>query len=305
MSSSPGVQPPSILWLEVTNGCNLVCGHCYSDSGPGTSRRDTLLPEHYRKAIAEAANLGFERVQFIGGEPLLYKPLPDLLRHCTQYAFRALELYTNLTFLPGPVLDALVDVHGVSVATSVYSHHADVHDTITGVDGSWRATIANIERLISRGVAVGATCVEMEQNAGHYDDLRAFLLARGVSSIGHDRVRRVGRAAQLTPVELTELCGACAGMTACLSFDGFVYPCIMARSLPLGSILERSLADILASEGARTIRKRIAQACVPAVPDCGPQAACNPIYCGPQGNCGPDRSAIVPWSPRARTLPTV
>ena len=57
------------LWLELTNRCNLRCGHCYTDSHPGSGHRDRLTTEDLESVLRQAYALGCRSVQFIGGEP--------------------------------------------------------------------------------------------------------------------------------------------------------------------------------------------------------------------------------------------
>lgn len=72
------VGPLDFLWLELTNGCNLACKHCYAESGPGADTDDVLGVEKWLELIDEARELGCRQVQFIGGEPTLCRDLPRL-----------------------------------------------------------------------------------------------------------------------------------------------------------------------------------------------------------------------------------
>ena len=44
-----------MIWVEVTNGCNLNCSHCYSDSFPGSHVRDKLTHDDYLRIVDEAS----------------------------------------------------------------------------------------------------------------------------------------------------------------------------------------------------------------------------------------------------------
>ena len=67
------------LWLELTNRCNLRCVHCYTDSHPGSGHRDRLTTEDLESVLRQAYALGCRSVQFIGGEPQLYRDFRRLL----------------------------------------------------------------------------------------------------------------------------------------------------------------------------------------------------------------------------------
>jgi uncharacterized radical SAM superfamily Fe-S cluster-containing enzyme len=87
-----------LLWLEVTGRCNLRCTHCYADSSPDVKLDQGLGPADWIRIIDEAADLGCQRVQFIGGEPMLHPILPSLVAAARARAFEHIEIYTNGTF---------------------------------------------------------------------------------------------------------------------------------------------------------------------------------------------------------------
>ena len=66
-----------ILQIHPTRRCNLRCLHCYSRSGP--EQRQQLDQTLLEGAIADASAFGYDVVSFSGGEPLVYRPLVNLL----------------------------------------------------------------------------------------------------------------------------------------------------------------------------------------------------------------------------------
>jgi MoaA/NifB/PqqE/SkfB family radical SAM enzyme len=71
----------SFLWLEITAKCNLLCTHCYADSGPRGDLHGNMTYSDWTRVIDEAAELGCPSVQFIGGEPTIHPRLADLVDH--------------------------------------------------------------------------------------------------------------------------------------------------------------------------------------------------------------------------------
>jgi MoaA/NifB/PqqE/SkfB family radical SAM enzyme len=57
---------PSFLELEIAQFCQLRCAHCYSNSGPDAGR-GTMTLDDWERLMDQAAALGVETVQFIGG----------------------------------------------------------------------------------------------------------------------------------------------------------------------------------------------------------------------------------------------
>jgi len=88
-----------LLWLELTAGCNLNCGHCYAESSPSRVGEQHLASDLYIKIIADAAQLGCQRIQFIGGEPTLHNDLPRFLRAAQSARIPHIEVFTNGTRL--------------------------------------------------------------------------------------------------------------------------------------------------------------------------------------------------------------
>src|SRR5215208_1447118 len=71
-----------ILQIHPTRRCNLRCMHCYSSSGP--EERAELDLTLLREAVTDASNEGYTVAGISGGEPLLYKPLSQLLQHARE-----------------------------------------------------------------------------------------------------------------------------------------------------------------------------------------------------------------------------
>jgi len=85
------------LWLEITPKCNLGCVHCYADSHPNRPLRESLQFEDWCSIIDEAAQMGCNRLQFIGGEPTLHPDLATLIKYSKKCGIPNLEVYTNGT----------------------------------------------------------------------------------------------------------------------------------------------------------------------------------------------------------------
>jgi pyrroloquinoline quinone biosynthesis protein E len=106
--------------------------HCPYCSNPTQARNDReLSADEWTRVIREAAALGVLQIGFSGGEPLVRRDLPDLVR-----AAREANLYTNL-ITSGIGLDddrmrALHDAGLDSVQLSFQSDNTDLADEIAG-----------------------------------------------------------------------------------------------------------------------------------------------------------------------------
>lgn len=266
------------IWLELTDHCNLQCIHCYAAAERGG--RAPVDLSLFLKAIAEAAELGAEWIQLIGGEPLLC-PRTDwtaLIRAARTAKYATIEIFTNGTLI-GEADARTFAGEGVQAAISLYSCRAEIHDTITRCPGSFGRTVRAIELLRARGVPVRIGLVVMKQNRSTESETLEWLRARfGDIPVSTDVVRctSCGRAESdlLTPDLLRRSIRAtpefpsisrscylrnrggqfCYQDAACVHPDGTVYPCVMDRNHLLGSLHERSLRQMVAGAPAQQVR---------------------------------------------------
>jgi len=74
-------RPLRSLRVSVTDRCNLRCQYCMPEAEYTWLPRETLLTfEEIQRLVAVFADLGVDKVRLTGGEPLLRRDLPDLVR---------------------------------------------------------------------------------------------------------------------------------------------------------------------------------------------------------------------------------
>ncbi len=120
---------PYALLAEITYRCPLHCPYCSNPTQAGSDQE--LTTNEWTRVIREAAGLGVLQIGFSGGEPLVRRDLPGLVR-----AAREANLYTNL-ITSGIGLDddrvgALRDAGLDSIQLSFQSDNADLADEIAG-----------------------------------------------------------------------------------------------------------------------------------------------------------------------------
>ena len=93
--------------VSVVGGCNLSCAFCHNEGAPTKGTIDIEVAE---KAIAAAVAVGFDRVQFTGGEPLLRRDIGDFVRMARRQV-QDVGVTTNGTYL----LRALDDLVGANI----------------------------------------------------------------------------------------------------------------------------------------------------------------------------------------------
>ena len=90
-------RPLRSLRISVTDRCNLRCQYCMPEADYVWLPRETLLTFEEISGLTHAFTaLGVDRVRITGGEPLLRRDLPALVRRLAATAgVRDLALTTN------------------------------------------------------------------------------------------------------------------------------------------------------------------------------------------------------------------
>lgn len=216
--------------------------------------------ELVESVVADAARLGYRRIQLTGGDPLISPTFLRAARAVHAAGVPILEVYTNGLGLRDELLDELVTLEA-ALAFSFYSSEPAIHDAITRTPGSSERTLRAIDRTVERGLPVRASIVVTASNAATVASTVEALEAHGVPEgaiavIGEHSVGR-GRYAEPTePSSASERSAARAHATTAGDFagklavasDGSVLPCIFARDLPLGNVRSASLHDIVTAK---------------------------------------------------------
>jgi MoaA/NifB/PqqE/SkfB family radical SAM enzyme len=117
---------PRNLFITLTANCNLRCKACNygRDFMPG----HTLPLQIVKDLLDDAKTLGFERVRLYGGEPLLHKDLPEIVRHCSQLGL-GFWMTTNGILLKQKI-DALVDAGLNRLSVGFYGTGEEYNDYV-------------------------------------------------------------------------------------------------------------------------------------------------------------------------------
>jgi radical SAM protein with 4Fe4S-binding SPASM domain len=190
--STEYITPVRVL-LELTSSCNLNCVHCYGDYG--SPLEDELDINQIIALLSQLHELGTEGLNITGGETLLRKDLLEILDFC--YGKFSFSLLTNGTLIDDEFCEKFSHYKNSPIQISLYGCDTEVHDTITGVPGSYQKTIEGIKRLISHNVYV---IVAYLYRGGNPDDVREmaqFCSDLGVSMLRVGSFVKLGRGKDL------------------------------------------------------------------------------------------------------------
>jgi GTP 3',8-cyclase len=124
------------LRISVTDRCNFRCFYCLPNGEPSLARKDTILTFEEIEYLADIfVSLGIEKIRLTGGEPLIRKDVPRLVRRLSRLKpqLRDLALTTNGFDFPRHAAD-LKEAGLDRVTLSLDSLDRDKFTEITGVD---------------------------------------------------------------------------------------------------------------------------------------------------------------------------
>lgn len=145
-------QIPFTANIEITDRCNLECKHCYR------SQESLTLwnVENFENTLIKLKEMGTLHIVFAGSEPLMHPNIVEFIELVAKYGF-VLTLQSNVTLLNDKVLDALKKCTVKMIFASLYTDKPEIHDKITGCEGSYKKTISAIKTLRENGFVVRAS----------------------------------------------------------------------------------------------------------------------------------------------------
>lgn len=142
---------PKIVYLYVTNRCNLRCSHCfYADELNNTAKAELTLDQIER--IFSSMHDPLSRLVLTGGEPLLRKDLGDLIQVVAR-TNRTLSFWINTNgFYPDRTVEVVRQVKAalpgqtLKVAVS-FDGTEKVHNAIRRNPHSFQLAVETVERV--------------------------------------------------------------------------------------------------------------------------------------------------------------
>ncbi len=169
---------PVLSEMAVTYRCNLKCNFCYIGEKKHPELTTKNVIRILRKIYGQAR---VPSVSFTGGEPLLRSDIVDLVSNAHKIGLWT-NLITNATLLDKKLVKNLKKAGLSSAQVSIEGPANAIHDRITGIDGSYSATINGIELLKSEGIPVHTNTTISKLNITHLeafvDQTRALGLTR-------------------------------------------------------------------------------------------------------------------------------
>lgn len=191
-----------ISW-NTTKRCNLLCKHCYRESGPDADIQGELTTEEGKTLIGQIKNAGFRLLILSGGEPLMREDIYEMVSTAKQVGLVP-AMGTNGTLLSADVARELMDRGLKGIAISVDSMEKEYHDDFRGHAGAFDLTQTGIDNALAAGLRVQINLTLTEKNQGEFHKMVDCYEKRGVHAIHPFFLVPTGRALSMEDEGLRE-----------------------------------------------------------------------------------------------------
>jgi len=184
------VVAPVHIRIKPMNHCNHDCWYCaYRVSnlelGEDIDYKDKIPEQKMFEIVDDIIAMGVKAVTFSGGgEPTLYKPLPDVVRKLAEGGVRVATL-TNGSNLKGKVADAFAE-YGTWVRVSTDAWNDESFAKSRGIrEGEFTELLKNMRSFTGRNTkcVLGVSFIVDENNCTHIYDACELLKDAGVSHV--------------------------------------------------------------------------------------------------------------------------
>lgn len=148
---------PAFHFISVTDDCNLKCQGCWVTNKKKNAR---MSPETLHQIIEETKAKGSYFFGILGGEPLMYKPLFEVLEKHSDCYF---QLFTNGTLLTAEVAEELRKLSNVTPLIS-FEGDESVADIRRNGKDVYRRTVEAVEHATSAGLITGVAMSVCKSN---------------------------------------------------------------------------------------------------------------------------------------------
>jgi MoaA/NifB/PqqE/SkfB family radical SAM enzyme len=167
---------PNMMSLAVNDVCNAVCEHCSFFAGVEDRTRTVMTTAQMSRVIQEGQELGVSVLNFVGGEPLLRKDLPEIIGSVDRNLTTTI-LFTNGTLLPERAR-SLRSAGLDSVYVSIDSADPALNDRFRGLPGGFTQAVKAIESALRLGFSTGIACTITPESFGRGEMGRVIELGR-------------------------------------------------------------------------------------------------------------------------------
>ncbi len=193
------IERPILSEVALTYDCTVNCRFCYAgcECVPGKGGRElrtSSADTDFRKILEIIRNEAeVPSVSFTGGEPMLAGDIFELISYAHRTLGMRVNLITNGTLIDARAARRLKEAGLASAQVSIEADRAPVHDAITGVPGSFDASVNGLSSLRDAGIFVHPHATLCSLNRDAVASLPAFAKSLGTDRFSLNMVIPAGR----------------------------------------------------------------------------------------------------------------
>ena len=177
------VKNRRLLSMEIEFGraCNFRCPYCYVVD-PAEAPKE-LTADEIRNAIEQGHELGVQKLIMLGGEPMLFPGLEEMVRFITGKGME-IEIFTNGTNVT-PEMARFFFEHSVKVVIKLNTFDPTIQFKLTGRKWAYDCIQTALKNLTdagypAKGKRIAASTIICKQNLAELPELWAWLRDRDI-----------------------------------------------------------------------------------------------------------------------------
>ncbi len=260
--------------MEFNKNCNFRCLYCYASDS--TIHRNEMGKDEFLDLINQARELGALKIIVLGGEPMLYPPIIEMLRYIRELGMDV-ELFTNGTNITRETAQTLYDLK-VRVVLKMNTFEEKIQDMLSGRKGAYAQIHAAFNNLKLAGYPsadrfMGISTVVCQQNIDELPKMWEWLRDQNIAPY-FEMITPQGGAKEHNMLEVDSrrvevlfhrisridrkkyghtwepkpplVGGECLRhqFSCAVNSEGYVQPCV-GVTIPIGNVRKQKLKDIL------------------------------------------------------------
>ncbi|HPS92516.1 MAG TPA: radical SAM protein [Methanothrix sp.] len=188
MQAVLGRRTPDQVTISITEECPNRCSHC---ALPNSGNKLLLAPQTVKDLIGQILEMGTTLIIFDGGEPTLYRELPELVAAVDDRAIST--IFTSGAGFTASLARRLKEAGLYAVNVSLDSPIRSEHDSMRGREGVFDDAMQAIENALAAGLLVDLYVVLRRENMQELQLFYDLARSKGVHEITFFEVVSTGR----------------------------------------------------------------------------------------------------------------
>lgn len=177
-------EAPIEICLSLTHACNFRCVYCFNAAAQKVEAE--LSTDQWIAILEQAHDFGVTNIILTGGEPLLHRGFPKILRTAVSYGMSPL-ICTNGSLIKEEMVGEWKELGIAVVQLSIDTPQKESFEDLTQCKGSFSRVVDAIHMLNKAGIAVLVKAVVMKSNLHEMPALVKLLEELGVHRLTLDR----------------------------------------------------------------------------------------------------------------------